>query len=284
MLGALIPVYFLQSTFEYQELADYSQVQSERDVFLGALNLINVVESTLPPSSGPVGFWYAQQPGLHWLLVSVQSTYLYAYSRLPGEAPKPSADFINALSQKKNLVILGLTDSEVANSVAAVYHAGVQARLITTATYHGRAWSYSYAIMRLTPTVTLAHGHLLARLSASSLRLASSQAKLAPIASGEVRLESDPRRWSYGAQVALTETSRKHGDKVDVCVTAKVLSGALGVAVSARKSFSEIIAEATISPADGKTKVPTTKGPTAQASDGPSVGDIVDISIYRSKP
>jgi hypothetical protein len=151
-LAIAIPAFFLRTSTDYSVLVYRGDAATERDVYGGALNLIRAVEASSPPSAGSLAFWYAPKPGNHWLLSSVQSTYLDGFTRMLPNPPTVDRTLLTKLGQQQNLVILALTPDEVAADVADLRHAGVFLRPLASSVYPGKDFSYAYAIVRPTNT------------------------------------------------------------------------------------------------------------------------------------
>jgi len=143
-----ISPFFLRTAGDYGCLL--ADIPYEWDVYAGAINLVSVVERASPPDLGAIRFWYAtDQPGGHWLLSSIASTYLGA-NRLSGSyPPKVNEDLEKHIDPLATVVVLGMSDSEVRSDVAALTRAGVRAHSVAEATYVGRSWGYAYAILRI---------------------------------------------------------------------------------------------------------------------------------------
>jgi hypothetical protein len=143
-----ISPFFLRSSADYGSLLEH--VPYEMDVYAGAINLANAVERVAPLDSGPIRFWYATQPGGHWLLGSITSIYLG--SRLWGSEPPTVTEKLREnIAQTSTVVVLGLTAAEVDRSVASLHQARIATRTLAASIYRGQAWSYAYAVLHPLP-------------------------------------------------------------------------------------------------------------------------------------
>lgn len=118
-------------------------VRSDVDVYRVAMQLIDSVprQSATP---GAVGFWYSNQPA-DGPIRSIQSTYLYGYSRVQGEGrglPYLEAADLERLSRMrlKWLVLLAEADAELSAARATlsridIEHRRVDSRVLRSGTY-----------------------------------------------------------------------------------------------------------------------------------------------------
>jgi hypothetical protein len=148
LLALVLPGVFLRAKDDYGVLQSPAEAAINRDVRSGIFRLIEDVEQLAPPSGGSVGFWYDKSLNL---LVQIQSTYLYQYSLLPSVPPIVDAEFGKALGGRRFLVLLALSEQDIAANTAALEAAGIESRLIARRSFKGRAFDFSYAILELLP-------------------------------------------------------------------------------------------------------------------------------------
>ena len=133
---------------------DGAQRQFEWDVRAGALHLQRFVAEHVPPSHGPVRFWYGPRD-TH--LNAVQSVHLWGFSRLSesgeGAAQMPAIDdgVRKRLAEARYVAILG-TDEELARAHEAIAAAGIKTRIASRSAFKGKDWEgYSLLLLAVGP-------------------------------------------------------------------------------------------------------------------------------------
>lgn len=152
--AAIMPLSFQQSSF-YSDMAT-TDPKTEWDVYRGAIFLQKFVNSQLQPNQ-PIGFWY-RNGDRHTALDSVQSIFLWGYSRLP-PSPKQNAGmpvvddaFKDALSSRRFVVLLGMTSDEIDAGLTALGTAGISYRVMQDTSFQGQVWGYKATLIALAPT------------------------------------------------------------------------------------------------------------------------------------
>lgn len=141
--------FFLNSVFT-DIYGDASRRTAEWDVRRGAIHLVRFMAEHVPPTRGPVRFWYGNRdPNLH----SVQATHLWGFSRLsdpiPGKAQMPQLDddVRKRLEQLKYLAILGNRE-EIDSAFRALELAGYHVAIVKRGGFKGHVWD-GYEILVL---------------------------------------------------------------------------------------------------------------------------------------
>ena len=233
IFGTALPSLFYRGAGTYAELEMKDRAITERDTYLGALHLIQVVERFSPPSAGAIGFWYNSELADHLLLQGIQSTYLFEYSRLPSLPPTIDDRIKTVLKEKATIVLLGVGQKEIASGEGALTDAGIKFSLLDAGEYRSKAWSYDYAILQLThPSLTAALATS-RTLSLATMTPASPAAiSLQPTAAGVV-FRSAPQPWAYIGRIPLHVDCMQGGGRVAADI--RVIHGFVGVGVLNRK-------------------------------------------------
>src|SRR5579875_3160156 len=122
LFAVAIPGFFFRSS-DYSVLLHGDQRDLQRDVYNGAFHLVATVEKISPPSLGPVAFWYRAN---NRLLGSVQSAFLYGYSRLNLKSPISSEKLRSEIEQTRTLVVLASNFTEVDRTLVTLHQAGIR--------------------------------------------------------------------------------------------------------------------------------------------------------------
>jgi hypothetical protein len=248
LFALAIPTFFLRTTSQdYQILEDTRMGAAGHDLYLGAVHLIRSVEAVAPPSVGTLGFVYQSDTPSHRFLYTMQSTYLYDYSRLlypPGD----NTTFKKQVAQRSDVVVLGLNTSEVDRILARLRAIGLRTHVLASSTYSGSVLSYVEAIVRIVPPPPM-HGPLAETISVASLTAASKLVQAPEISSGSVRFDTDPRQWAYSLRTNLTGRLSRMRGNVSICVDSQVSSGAVGVALTPKGNISAFLTALEIKPA-----------------------------------
>jgi hypothetical protein len=158
----LASVMFLTAWVPYRSsvfgsMHDATIASLERDVYRGALKLLAIVRETAPSTKGNVGFWYANRAsGPFRSLDSIQSTHLWAYSRLQpwGAAdgmPVLDEQTVKAMETRRFVVLLGLTETEITRGLHALELLPRQFRILRTGRFQGHEWGYDYTVIEFLP-------------------------------------------------------------------------------------------------------------------------------------
>jgi hypothetical protein len=150
LAGVASPVPFYKMPGRTYEVIHDSRADLEWDVYGAAVKLQHVV-SHYSPSTGAVGFWYTNRTGS--LLRSVQSVYLWGYSRLeladkPGDGmPTLTPAVIARIRLFRYLVLLSETAGEVERAKAALSSAGVNVRFLAATSFDGSRLHVKYLVL-----------------------------------------------------------------------------------------------------------------------------------------
>lgn len=253
---ALLTQCLYQSSFYRIRATPPEDNITEWDIYRGALFLHQFV-STHVSANEPIGFWYANNKLSY--LNSVQAFYLAHASRVfPEDGPgMPFVDeqFRERVSRLRYLFLLGASDAEIDNGVAALEAAGLQSAEIeiTRTHYQGQLWGYVAALVRMKPpTRTL--GPLLVdvqlpNLSADneiSLPLSSFQsangAQSTMLPEG-LRLTTGEEQWAYSSIGRIRPYVQSVRAPVVVHLRLKVETGKIGIAVTRVENISSVIRE-----------------------------------------
>jgi hypothetical protein len=226
----------------YSALHDRQWARLEYDVYAGSVRLLNIVGTMLAPNNGPVGFWYADTPS-HTLLNSIQSTYLWGYSRLLhfGDMMTLSAIDANALTRLANfryLVLLGIKPGEVETGLRLLHAAGVDTIEIRRENIEGGLFSFDALIVECMPRKR-AVGSAIAELPLEHFSAAGG--KLEPDG-GTLKLTTSDQYWGYGAMATLTNLDLPKAPAV-ARVRLQVTSGFISLVATARGNGSKLIVD-----------------------------------------
>ncbi len=154
VVAALVP--YLQGTYSAIHNANDDVVTTEKDVYAGAINLIDIVKKYAPIDYGPVGFWYENE----WptsSLNSIQSTFLWGYSRI--HSPDPDLDKIGMPSMtdvtrenifKYRFLVLMSEKKEVVDSgFKAISKLPLIVFKIKEGRFQGKKFGYDYLILKI---------------------------------------------------------------------------------------------------------------------------------------
>lgn len=143
-----MPLPFYHSEEDYRLLHSRSKAMEEWDVYHSAIYFESAVGSLLDPHDGNVKFWYnGEFPG-HKALNSVQSMYLWGYSRVPA-MPTIDDRFWIRMTDVRYLVALGLTDDEVNRALDALSRSGIKYAVLRRDRFDSATWSIRFVIVEM---------------------------------------------------------------------------------------------------------------------------------------
>jgi hypothetical protein len=143
-----IPVSFYHSDEDYVALHSRTQGIEEWDVYRGSEFLQATIRRVINPRGDYVRFWYNGALPRHANLNSVQSTYLWGYSRIT-RMPELDASALDKISKARYLVLLGLTDGENDKALASLSNARIRYRMIEKDEFVGTLWSFRFITIEL---------------------------------------------------------------------------------------------------------------------------------------
>lgn len=148
----LSPLIFYRSK-EYSPLYE-NIAQEEWDLYHGAIYLQKIITETLPPSLGKVGFWYSNKKD-HMYFNSLQSMFLWGYSRLASTDPKvsdgmPVIDdvFRKGINNYKFITLLGINENEINEGYESLIKEGIPIKVILKQEYHSDHINYHLLIVK----------------------------------------------------------------------------------------------------------------------------------------
>ena len=166
---------FYQTGGSYEiQVARSPNNQQEWDIYRGAIFLQDFVNARIRPTQS-VGFWYSNDQRDYWLN-SIQSTYLWGYSRLsstsPGRRGMPVVDdeFRSNVAGRDFIVLLGIDQAALEAGRTAIEAAHLAVKEIAETRFQGRGWGYSVMMLALHPA---AFGPLLFNVPLSRLEPAT---------------------------------------------------------------------------------------------------------------
>lgn len=226
----------------------------ERDVYQGARFLQKTINGLGPPRVGRVRFWYSGQysgqPGKGYYLPSVQSTFLYSYSLayVAETVGMPVADkyFLDHVGEARFLALLGMTEKEVSNGIAALAENGVSFKPVVADQFKGQDWGYALAVVEIIPQPRPV-GKVLFQVSLDDLE-GINGGRIETIPDG-ISLATTSVSWNYSAQTKLLPNALADlAGPAIVRVRLKVEDGFLGITVTERGNTSKLLDEARIGP------------------------------------
>jgi hypothetical protein len=150
LLACLVaaPLAFYESSEDYRDLHSRARAEREWDVYRGALKLQRSIGAVIVPRPGETKFWYDPTLPDHAALNSVQSMYLWGFSRITN-MPAVGDAFRAAVGGTRYIVLLGLTRQEVDEGLAALSSAGIGHRVLLEDEAGGTSWSFRFAVAQL---------------------------------------------------------------------------------------------------------------------------------------
>ena len=217
----------------------------EWDVYEGAVFLERFVSAHLRPDQ-VVGFWYSNEEIRHMEINSVQSVFLWGYSRLasvtrsdPG-MPLVNQAFTARVSGTPYVVLLGLTRDEIEGGLEALRQAGFAYKELERQRFEGRVWGYTADLISLKlPERTL--GPLL--FSVPLARMETTNGGSATAGPDGLRLVTATPQWAYSLSGQVLQYQQSPNGPIVVRTRVRVSKGALGISVSAKSDISKLIKE-----------------------------------------
>lgn len=223
----------------YSLIHDRSQRLIENDVYRGTLFLIRFVEQFRVQATGNIGFWYSNaRKDLY--LNSVQSAYLWGYSRVFGGAPETGMPIVDkatlrVLDGYEHLVLLGRSSADIEAGIEALRNIGEHVTVLHEGRFEGDAFNFSAAII----------GHYPPRRQLGVVRAELTTALEATGGTVEwighiAQIVTIRERWGYSAIVDLSNRNLPRRPLV-LSVRLKVESGSIGIGVDERENPSHFI-------------------------------------------
>jgi hypothetical protein len=143
-----VPIPFYHSFQDYHLLHSQTRRSEEWDVYHGAQYFQSAIGRVADPAD-VVKFWYGGESADHKNLNSIQSMYLWGFSRV-GQMPRIDQTFLNETASARYLVLLGVSASEIEDAVRALVAAHIPFKTIQHDQFTGAVWSFNFATLELT--------------------------------------------------------------------------------------------------------------------------------------
>ena len=270
-LAAVLAASVASPLTAYRAGSDYQRMHSrpyhvvETITYHAALYLMHIVGS-LPDRDQPIVFWYPaeqHQPGARYFsLDSVQSTYLWGFTRLAGANGLPVLDAVsrNQLNQASRIVLLAKGQGEIERHRRSLDDAGVVTRTIEDDRFEESGFGYRTVVLdRLSPASTT----IFTSLPLRAFQPANGGA-LVDAGRGVV-LTTPPVQWAYAAVARMPPPSKPRSGAT-VRLRVRVTKGLLGIGVAPTGDISRFLSE---------TSVPPSESPQEISIDVASAGSIV---------
>jgi hypothetical protein len=264
----------------YHLVANPEDRQLEWDVYRGAVFLQRFI-NTQVPTDKTIGFWYRNPRSgraSDWLLTSVQSMFLWSYSRVaPYDTGHPGMPLLDArtrtsMAQKKFLVLLGTSDPEMKDALNAIAKAGLPFGSVARTNYVGQTWGFQILLLKADPRPL--------RLKLFEVPVS----RLVPAHGSEVSEAVNGRRFITGSEqygYHLLGPVQAEGEQLAgpavIRVELEVQAGEIGVAVDDAKDISKLLGEVDVT----QSKEPETID--IEIPDLASAGRLI-VRNYRSTP
>lgn len=143
-----MPVAFYNSVEDYTALHDRGNTMEQWDIYHSAIYLQHDLATVLDPEAGAVKFWYTVKLPRHSIFNSLQSTYLWDYSRVAG-MPTLDDEAKRRLKETRYLVLLGTSTEEIDTALAALSRANVSYDVVHHSHFDSANWSFRLMIVDL---------------------------------------------------------------------------------------------------------------------------------------
>ena len=210
--------------------------QREWDVYHGAIFLQQTINASVP-NVRTVGFWYSNRQAL---LRAVQSIFLWQYTIVapislddPGMPVLDETTRSNML-ENNYLVLLGSTEEEISNGLAAIRGARLPFQFVRQVRYQGQTWGFEIVLLKAFPQKL---GAKLFDVRVSSLQQANG-GRAAKV-SGGIRLITGPQQYGYHLMGPLKEGESWTGKGI-VRVELEIEEGEVGVAIEHSQESSQL--------------------------------------------
>jgi len=241
----------------FYDIRTSSNSEREWDVYRGAIFLQQFVKSNVRASQS-VGFWYKNNreiendrgydPFLYadwkWrLLNSVQSTFLWGYTRVFPSSPAPGMPVVDEelrgkVAARHFLVLLGLSDDETNVGLGALEKADMRFREVNRAHFQGRTWGYTAVLVEMKRSLK-SLGPFLSNVPLKNFE-PTNGASIKSLPGGEgLQLMTAMPQWSYSL-IGHLETV--HGPVV-MRVRLQVEQGQVGIAFAGSGNISDLHSE-----------------------------------------
>jgi hypothetical protein len=139
---------FYNSAEDYIDLHSTSHRAMEWDLYHASIELQQIVGAHVKPELNRTRFWYNSELPGHSALSSLQSTYLWGFTRIP-DMPAIGDTFTRNIQGARHLVLLGADHRETAAGLAALSNAGIPFSIVHEQQVGGAVWSCVVLIVRL---------------------------------------------------------------------------------------------------------------------------------------
>lgn len=272
---------------------DSQRSQDEWDNYHGGIFLQQFVGARVP-TDRLLGFWYGSGTRERSRFDSMQSFYLWGYSRLfAGSTLEDGMPNLNetvqaAIKSKDSVVLMGFDDKELDAGLEAMRNASISYRETDRASYRGKKIGYSMSLIEILPDSPKAVSPLAAIKLDQMIATPGSKTAFSPEG---LDLTTEICQWCYSLSMVLGKEAVAAGKQVGLRVSVDVQSGVLGIAAADIDNQSNIRTEKRTSskaftqvvdlpiPAEGARIIIRN-----QSTKGPSRAVIRSLELFEYRP
>jgi hypothetical protein len=236
-----------EGRLDYSRIHLKSSPDAETVTYHAALHLMKTI-GRLPDWNGPIVFLYGEQyegwrPSLS--LNSVQSTYLWGYTRLDGsvlDEQRLDVEAAKRLRQASKIVLLGHQQQEIDRYGRMLVAAGIVTKTIADNRFEESGLAYRTVVLdRLAPTGVVTP-HSLRSFQASNGGVLLDRG-------GSIVMTTPPTQWAFAATAPIPPASRSRSSAT-LRLRLRVLEGEVGIGVTPAGDVGRFLSESAVKPTD----------------------------------